>query len=153
VSSYTCLNYHIVFGTKERRPLIVESFREELYKYIAGIIANKEGHLIEIGGVEDHLHLLTTCSPKVAIADFVRDVKANASRWINELPRGGKFAWQVGYGAFTVSLSQAPRVRRYIRNQVEHHRKQSFPDEFRSILRKHGIAFDEQRLFDDEHHG
>jgi putative transposase len=152
-SSYTSLYYHIVFSTKHRKPLLVDSIRTGLYKYIAGIIENKEGRLIEIGGVEDHIHILATCSPKRALADFIRDIKANASRWVNEQPRSMKFAWQNGYGAFTVSVSQVEVVRRYIRNQAEHHRRQSFVDEFRTVLIRHGISFDEQQLFEDEFHG
>ncbi len=152
-SSYTSLNYHIVFSTKHRKPLLVDAIREDVYKYIAGIIQNKEGQLIEIGGIEDHIHILTSCSPKLALADFIRDVKANASKWINEQPRSTKFAWQSGYGAFTVSVSQVEVVRQYIRNQAEHHKKQSFADEFRATLSKHKIAFDEERLFEDEFHG
>lgn len=152
-SSYTCLNYHIVFSTRQRKPLLVDSMREETYKYITGIIHNKAGQVIEIGGVEDHVHILTSCSPRLALADFIRDIKANASRWINEQPGVSKFAWQTGYGAFTVSASQVEVVRHYIRNQAEHHKKQSFADEFRAVLHRHGISFDEARLFEDKFHG
>ena len=153
MSSYTSLYYHIVFGTKLRKPLLVDSLRADVCKYMAGIVTNKDGHLIEIGGIDDHLHLLASCSPKRALAEFIRDVKANSSKWINEQSRFKDFAWQPGYGAFTVSISQLEVVQRYIRNQTEHHRRQSFADEFRALLRKHKIAFDEARLFDDEFHG
>ncbi len=149
-SSYTSLNYHIVFSTKYRKRLLVDSIREDVYKYIAGIIHNKNGQLIEIGGIEDHVHILTSCSPKIALADFIRDIKANASKWINEQHRAAKFAWQTGYAAFTVSASQVDVVRRYIRNQAKHHKNQSFVDEFRGMLIKHKIPFDEERLFEDE---
>ncbi len=152
-SSYTCLNYHIVFSTKHRKPLLIDLLRTDVYKQIGGIIQNKDGQLIEIGGTEDHVHILTSCSPKIALSDFIRDVKANASKWVNEQPRSAKFAWQAGYGAFTVSISQVEIVRQYIRNQAEHHKKQSFADEFRQMLVKHNISFDEARLFEDEFHG
>jgi putative transposase len=153
MSSYVSLSYHIVFSTKYRKPDLSEPLRKELAGYIAGIIRNKEGQLLEIGGMEDHIHILTSCSPKLALADFIRDIKANASRWINEGPGGGKFAWQSGYGAFTVSASQAPVVRAYILNQAEHHRVRSFKEEFRELLVRHGISFDESRLFEEEFYG
>lgn len=152
-SSFTSLTYHIIFSTKHRKPLLVDGIRAETYRYIGGIIHNKGGQLIEIGGIEDHIHILASCSPKVALADFIRDIKANASRWINEPPRGSGFAWQTGYGAFTVSVSQIEAVRRYIRNQAEHHRRMTFAEELQAVLQKHGIAFDEARLYVDEFHG
>ena len=120
--------------------------------YIAGIIANKDGQALEIGGVEDHIHLLTSCSPRIALADFIRDVKANSSKWLREERGRELFQWQTGYSAFTVSGSQVKIVRRYVRNQVEHHRKQSFEEEYRTLLLRHGIKFDERYLFDEEHH-
>ena len=97
--------------------------------------------------------LRTTCSPKVALSDFIRDIKANSSRWINEQPHSVPFAWQIGYGAFTVSMSQIEIVTEYIRNQAQHHHQKSFADELRDLLQKHKIEFDETRLFDDEFHG
>jgi REP element-mobilizing transposase RayT len=151
-STYTSLQYHIVFGTKYRRPTITADIRDELYRYIAGIIANKDGQALEIGGVEDHIHLLTSCSPRIALADFIRDVKANSSKWLREERGRELFQWQTGYSAFTVSGSQVKIVRRYVRNQVEHHRKQSFEEEYRTLLLRHGIKFDERYLFDEEHH-
>lgn len=152
-STFTCLSYHLVFSTKFRNPYLSEAFREETYKYIAGIIANKDGQLIEIGGMLDHVHILTSCSPSIALAEFVRDIKANSSKWLHEEKQLTRFAWQTGYGAFTVSASQVDVVRHYIRNQAEHHRRQSFEDEYRDILRRHGISFDEKYLFEKEHIG
>ena len=99
--SFTSLNYHVIFSTKYRKPVIDESIRERLYEYIGGIIRAKEGTLIEIGGVADHIHILAGCSPQMAVADWVRDIKANSARWMNELPdRSSRFEWQKGYGAF-----------------------------------------------------
>lgn len=152
-STYTNLAYHIVFSTKYRKPTLTAAIRDANYRYITGIIAHKQGQLLEIGGVEDHVHLLTTCSPQFALADLVRDIKANSSKWLHEENRQADFAWQTGYAAFTVSRSQLDTVREYIRGQAEHHKRHSFEDEFRTILLRHGIVFDEKYLFEDEHHG
>ncbi len=152
-SSYTSLNYHIVFSTKYRKPGLTDAIRSETYRYIAGIIANKRGQVLEIGGVADHIHLVTSCPPTIALADFVRDIKANSSKWLREEKSRRDFQWQTGYGAFTVSRSQVDVLRRYVRSQPEHHRKRSFEDEFRMILKRHGISFDEKYLFEAEYHG
>jgi putative transposase len=109
--------------------------------------------LLDIGGVEDHVHILTSCSPRVALADFVRDIKANSSKWLHEDQGQNGFAWQTGYGAFTVGNSQVGAVREYIHAQREHHRQRSFEDEFRAMLVRNGIEFDERYLFEVEHHG
>ena len=152
-STYTSLAYHIVFSTKYRRPMLTDAVRSETYNYIAGIIANKQGQLLEIGGIDDHIHLVTSCSPTVALADFVRDIKANSSKWLHEDKGRRDFQWQAGYGAFTVSRSRIDVLRQYVLNQPAHHRKQSFEDEFRAILQRHGISFDEKYLFEAEYHG
>jgi REP element-mobilizing transposase RayT len=152
-SSYTSLAYHIVFSTKYRKPTLTAAIREETYRYITGIVSNKQGQRLEIGGVEDHVHLLTTCSPRIPLADLVRDIKANSSKWLHEEKQQAGFAWQTGYAAFTVSHSQFDSVREYIRGQAQHHQHRSFEDEFRTILQRHGIAFDEKYLFEDEHDG
>ncbi|MFN0195442.1 MAG: IS200/IS605 family transposase [Planctomycetaceae bacterium] len=154
MGSFTQLTYHVIFSTKYRHPLILDTFREELYKYIGGAIRGLKGHLIEIGGIEDHVHLLANFSPTLAVADVIRDIKANASRWLND--RGeisSKFEWQKGYAAFTVSFSQRGEVRRYIRNQKEHHRIRTFKEEYTEFLKRHDIEFDEQCLFEAEYHG
>jgi|SRR5208282_6870223 len=152
-STYTSLSYHIVFSTKYRKPYLTDTIRPEIYKYIGGIIANKHGHIIEIGGIADHIHILTSCAATIALADFIRDIKANSSKWIHEERRLHDFQWQSGCGAFTVSCSQIEVVRLYICGQAEHHRKQSFEDEYRWFLRKHGIEFEEKYLFESEFHG
>jgi REP element-mobilizing transposase RayT len=152
-SAYTSLTYHIVFSTKYHKPRLTDAIRAETYSYIGGIIANKRGQAIEIGGVADHIHIVTSCSPAVALADFIRDIKANSSKWLREEKDQRDFGWQVGYGAFTVSCSQADTVRRYVRNQAEHHRTRSFEEEFRAMLKRHGISFDEKYLFEAEYHG
>ncbi|MDB5391748.1 MAG: transposase [Planctomycetaceae bacterium] len=152
-STYTSLAYHIVFSTKHRENTLTDSIRQATWNYISGIITNKNGQLLEIGGVEDHVHLLTSCSPRIALADFVRDIKANSSRWLHDEKDVPNFQWQTGYGAFTVSHSQVDVVRKYLQNQAQHHRRQSFEEEYREFLQRHEIAFDEKYLFEDEFHG
>lgn len=154
MGSFTQLTYHVVFGTKYRRRSITDSLRERLYEYTGGTIRAKAGHLIEIGGVEDHIHLLVNLPAAVAVSDSIRDIKANSSRWVNDLPDQSKrFEWQKGYGAFTVSYSQIDVVRRYIQNQREHHRRKTFQEEYVELLKRHGIAFELEYLFEGEHVG
>ena len=152
-NSYTRLLYHIVFSTKYRKPFFPAEQQEAIWRYIAGIIVNKNGNAIEIGGTEDHIHILTSCSPTIALSDFIRDVKSNSSRWMHDERRNSLFEWQTGYAAFTVSHSQHEVVTSYIRTQAEHHRKWSFQAEYRLLLQRHEIAFDEKYLFDIEFHG
>jgi putative transposase len=130
MGSFTHLTYHVVFATKYRNPSIINSLQERLYQYISGTLRARKGLLIEIGGVADHVHILAHLSPTLAVADVVRDVKANSSKWINDLSdTRSPFEWQKGYGAFTVSYSQINSVQSYIRNQEEHHKTKSFQDE------------------------
>jgi REP element-mobilizing transposase RayT len=143
------LLYHLVFSTKERRPLITPDLRVELYPYIGGIIRNKRGILLEIGGMPDHVHLVARLRPDIAIAEMLCFIKANSSKWANERPDLiTEFAWQKGYGAFTVSQSQLPAVRHYVQTQEDHHRKQTFQQEFIALLKKHGIEYDERYLWE-----
>jgi REP element-mobilizing transposase RayT len=155
MGSYTRLTYHIVFATKFRRPTLAANLQERVYEYIGGTIRARKGHLIEIGGVQDHVHLLAHLSPVLPVADVVRDVKANSSKWIKEQVERSPltFEWQKGYGGFTVSFSRIATVRQYIQNQVEHHRSRTFQEEYVALLRRHGIAFRMEHLFEDEHHG
>ncbi len=154
MGAYTQLIYHVVFGTKFRRPIIRSEIQERLYEYIGGIIRAKQGHLIEIGGVADHIHVLTGMPPTITVSDFVRDLKANSARWLNELNViDQRFEWQKGYGAFTVSYSQVEQVRQYIQNQQEHHRVTTFAQEYVLMLERHGIEFERRYLFEGEHHG
>ena len=147
--TYTNLLYHIVFSTKQRIPLITDSIREELYRYIGGIIRGEGGILLEIGGTADHVHLLAKLKPAAAVSDILRLVKANSSKWANERKRRlRKFGWQDGFGAFTVSESQVVGVREYIRTQETHHRGLSYHDEFRAMLERHGVEYDERYLWD-----
>ncbi len=149
-SSFSNLTFHLVFSTKYRRPVLMEKYREVLYPYISGIIEHHDGRLMAIGGMEDHVHILVKCSPTIAIADLVRDIKANSSKWMHEEQGMRGFAWQVGYAAFSVSQSQIEAVQTYIETQAEHHRVWSFEDEFRQILLKHNITYDPRYLFEEE---
>jgi REP element-mobilizing transposase RayT len=154
MGAYTKLTYHVIFGTKYRKPLIAEQYCERLYEYMGGTIRGLNGHLIAVGGVEDHVHLLANLSPTVALADAIRDVKANPSRWVNESAEvPTRFEWQKGYAAFTVSYSQVGSVRHYIEHQREHHRARTFEAEYVVFLQRHDIAFDHRYLFEAEHYG
>jgi putative transposase len=145
--AYCNLLYHLLFSTKGRRPLISSAMKMRLHDYIGGIVRGEDGDLLEINSVADHVHLAVRLHPTRAIADVLRLIKSNSSRWANEkFRRGPSFAWQEGYAAFTVSQSQVPRLLDYIRGQEEHHRKQDFRRELVSLLRRNGIAFEERYL-------
>lgn len=144
--SHTNLLYHIVFATKERAPLITSVLRPELHKYLGGIVRNLGGTALEINGMAEHVHALAVLPPTVSVSDFMSKLKANSSSWAKAQTRG-RFAWQRRYGAFTVSESQVERVRNYIRNQEEHHRKTTFEDEYKALLRAHRIDIDEEHLW------
>lgn len=150
MAAHQQLLYHIVFSTKERRPLLRnDSFREDVWAYMAGVVRNLDGFAIRIGGYHDHAHLLVRIRAKVAVSDFVGKLKGNTSKHINEsLDAGMKFHWQDGYGAFTVSPSQQDAVVAYIDRQVEHHRKQSFQEEFLHILKRHEVNYDPKYIWE-----
>ncbi len=151
-STFTNLLFHIVYSTKYRRRRIQTDSQERLYEYIGGILREQHGKLIEIGGMPDHIHILARLSPKLAISDVLRVTKSNSSKWFNETFRCTiPFAWQVGFAAFSVSASNIDGVRQYIRNQEAHHQDRTFEDEYRTLLIKHGIEFDERYLFEEEH--
>ena len=134
--------YHIVCGTKDRKPLIDPDWESRLFGYLGRIINNANGKLIEINGIEDHVHLLARLGPAIAFADFMRELKADSSGFIRR-EFEPKFRWQRRYGAFTVSESAVQPVRRYIRNQKIHHQGQSFDDEYKMLLKLNNIDFDE----------
>lgn len=137
-----------------RRNTIHVEIQDRLYEYMGGIIRNLNGALLHVGGIEDHVHCLVNLPANRTVSDCVRDIKANSSKWINELPETNvKFHWQKGYGAFTVSYSQIEIVRRYIINQREHHRVRSFREEFIELLERHGIEYETKYLFETEHVG
>lgn len=153
MGSFTRLTYHIVFATKYRKPTIKGEIQERLYEYLGGTLRGKKGHLIEIGGVEDHVHLLAGLSPVLAVSDVIRDLKANSSKWIGENRLVDGFEWQKGYGAFTVSYDRVEAIRKYIRNQKEHHKTRTLQEEYIGFLQRHGIEFQLNYLFEDEHNG
>ncbi|HEY7402729.1 MAG TPA: IS200/IS605 family transposase [Candidatus Angelobacter sp.] len=139
-------NYqHIVFSTKDRRRLISKSMQPKLWSYIAGIGRNHGFLVLANGGMEDHVHLLIQLPPVLSVAEAVSLVKTNSSRWMND--HGMSFAWQEGYGDFSVSKSNLGAVERYIANQEQHHRKMTFEEEFLGLLKKHGIEFDPKYVF------
>lgn len=154
MTTYSKLTYHVVFSTKHRVKSIRQQIREPLYRYIGGVIRNRAGHLIEIGGIEDHLHLLVNFSPTSSVSSMVRDIKARSARWANGLPETEKrLEWQRGYGVFTVSHSNIESVRAYILNQSEHHRTRTVEEELIELLKRHHIEFDTRYLFEAEHQG
>lgn len=148
-STLTNLLVHVVFSTKGNEAIIGDAWRERLYPYIGGILRGQEAEALAIGGTADHLHLAIKLKSDQTLADLVRLVKANSSRWVNENRLcHGRFAWQNGYGGFSVSASQIEKVRRYIENQVEHHRTQTFEEELVGLLIKHGVTYNPEYLWD-----
>ena len=142
--SHTRFLYHIVFGTKDRFPLIGESWENELYAYLTGIVKSHNGDAIAINGMPDHVHLLVRLEP-CDFPAFMRELKASSSKGAKR--HQPKFAWQRRYGAFTVSESAVDAVRSYIRNQKVHHRKRTFEDEYMELLRRHYVEFDEKYVW------
>ncbi|MEJ7624252.1 MAG: IS200/IS605 family transposase [Pyrinomonadaceae bacterium] len=146
--SYTNLIYHIVFSTKDRRPMITADREERLYEYIGGAIRGLGGIALKINGVEDHVHVLAKLRPDKAVSDILRDLKANSSGWMHDVfPDAKDFSWQNGYGAFTVSESQIDKVATYIAKQKQHHQKESFEHEFIGLLQKNSIEFEMKYLW------
>jgi REP element-mobilizing transposase RayT len=141
---------HIVFSTKRRRRLITPDAEPLLYRYIGGIVRSLDSRCLAINGVEDHLHLLISLSKTVALSEFMRQVKGSSAKWLKQQDERvfRDFGWQDGYGSFSVSRSRVPLVLEYIARQKEHHRSVSFEDEYRALVVKAQIAFDERFLFD-----
>ena len=149
-NTYSQLYFHIVFAVKGRANLIKTHWKDELYKYISGIITNKDQKLMIINGMPNHLHLLISTKPNCNLSDLIRDIKTNASKWINKKRFvNGKFQWQNGFGAFTVSQSQLQKITNYIKNQEEHHKIKSFREEYIDFLKAYNIDFNTQYIFED----
>ena len=147
--SYTQLLYHLVFSTKERQPWLDGDIGPRVHAYLGGAIRDEGGVALLVNGMPDHVHILARLRQDKAVSAVLRDIKANSSGWIHRtLPELRSFAWQGGYGAFTVSQSQAERVRRYIEGQEEHHRKYTFKEELVALLKAHGIEYDERYLWE-----
>jgi REP element-mobilizing transposase RayT len=139
---------HVVFSTKERHPFLVAEVRPVLHAYMAAVLKGIDSPALIINSVSDHLHLLCRMSKNVRVCDLVEEIKTSTSKWLKTQDRSlTKFAWQNGYGAFSVSPSQVESVRRYIERQETHHRRVSFQDEFRRLLAKHGVEFDERYVW------
>jgi REP element-mobilizing transposase RayT len=147
MSSFKQIYYQIVFGTKYRKPTIAEEHCEELYKYIWGVIENKNCKLYRINGVEDHIHIFCDLHPTVALADLIKDIKVASNLWMKE---SGKFpdftSWQDGYGAFTYNIRERDKIIDYVKKQKEHHKKETYYDEFKRLLIENGIEFDEKYM-------
>lgn len=141
---------HLVFSTKERSPYLADAdLCDRTHRYLAGICKNLDSPALCVGGVEDHVHLLCRLGKTIDIAEFVRDLKRDSSKWIKtQQPQLADFHWQHGYGGFSVSPSHVDALSAYIANQREHHRTETFQDEFRCLCRKYGLEIDEQFVWD-----
>jgi len=141
---------HAVFSTKDRRPFLRDkNLREELYRYIGGILNRLDCQPVIVGGVEDHVHLLGALARTLAAAEMGKEVKRGSSLWLKTKAQDlHDFAWQSGYGIFSIGFSQVRTVRDYIAGQEEHHRKVTFQDEFRELLRRYELEFDERYVWD-----
>jgi putative transposase len=147
-NTYSQLYIQIVFAVKGRKSFIKEPFREELQKYMSGIIAEKKQKLYAIYCMPDHTHIFVSMKPDMAISDLVRDIKANSSSFLKEKEFVNEFAWQTGFGAFSYSKSQALTVVDYVLNQPQHHKKKTFKEEYIEFLQKFEIEYDEKYLFE-----
>ena len=145
MSSYRQILYHLIFRTKNSQDTLVPEHSRELYAYLMGVIKNKNCFLYRINGIENHIHILSDLHPSIALADFMCDIKASSSLWLKQ---SGKFpnfeGWADGYAALTYSWRDKAMIVNYIKNQQEHHKKESFKDELRRLLKEHGIEIDEK---------
>lgn len=147
MSTYTQLLYQLIFSTKERNPSLIKSNRKQLYKYLWGILKNKECHLYRINGVEDHLHIITHIHPTIAVSSLIKDLKISSNKFIKKEGLFPDFiGWQDGYGAFSYSIKAKDRLVEYVKNQEEHHKTVSFREEYMAFLKEHEIEFDEKYL-------
>lgn len=148
-STYSQIYIQYVFAVKGRQNLLHKAWREEVFKYISGIIKAKDQKPIIVNGVADHVHVFVGLKPSMCISDLVRDIKNNSSKFINEQGWiNGKFSWQEGYGAFSYAHSQIDNVYHYILNQEEHHRKKTFKEEYLEFLQKFEVEYDDKYIFD-----
>jgi len=147
MGTYTQIIYQIVIGTRYREKVLTKNNREELFKFINGILQNKKCVLYQVNGVEDHIHIVTHIHPTVALASLVKDIKLACSHYIKENNLFPHFkGWQDGYGAFTYSLKEKDRLIAYVQNQEEHHKRKSFMKEYKNLLETHSIQFEEKYL-------
>ena len=147
--SFVSSLYHCVFSTQGRRPFITPEIEERLWRYMGGIARKNKFKALEIGGVEDHVHLLLSLPSTLAIAKAIQLVKGGSSKWVHDTFRSQQpFAWQEGYGAFSIGIAQVDATIAYIKSQEEHHRKQTYQQEFVGFLKKHGIEYDPRYIWD-----
>jgi REP element-mobilizing transposase RayT len=146
--SYTQLLYHIVFSAKNRRPLITSEVAPHLHAYLGGAINDEGGQVLLINGMGDHIHIFARLRQDRAVSEVVRAIKANSSGWMHRRYPELNFAWQEGYGAFSVSQSQSDNVKKYIQNQEKHHRKMTFEVEFIALLEAHRVEYKKRYVFD-----
>ena len=146
-STHLSLHFHIVFSTKDRHPFIADEWRNRLHAYLGGLVRAADGIPEATGGTADHVHLLAGLRATHSLAPFVQDIKQTSSRWIHETIGVKNFAWQPGYGAFTVSVSNGDAVKEYIANQAAHHRTKTFQEEYVTFLQKHRVEYDEKYLW------
>ena len=147
MSTYTQFLYQFVFATKNREKTLVEEQRTQLYKYIWGVLNNKKCHLYRIGGVSDHIHIVTHVQPTLCPATLIKDIKLSSSEFIKTNQLFPKFGgWQDGYGAFTYTFTEKDRLIEYVKNQEEHHKNKTFRQELIELLIEHGIEYDEKYL-------
>ena len=147
MSTYTQILYQIVFSTKYREKTLIKESRVELFKDIWGILKNKNCHLYQIGGVEDHLHIITSIHPSIALATLVKDIKLGSTSFIKEKKILERFnGWQDGYAAFTYSIDAKSNLIEYVKNQEAHHYKKTFKEELMELLHEHGVAYDKKYL-------
>ncbi|RRQ47149.1 IS200/IS605 family transposase [Chryseobacterium sp. SC28] len=140
---------HLVFSTKHRKPLITDLIKEELFSYLGGICKNLECNPIQVGGYQDHIHILCLLSKKIALMKLIEEVKSHSSKWIKTKGVAFEnFYWQNGYGAFSVNPTELEIVKKYIVNQEEHHRKKTFQEEFLAFLKKYNVEYDEKYIWD-----
>jgi REP element-mobilizing transposase RayT len=141
---------HIVYSTKHRTPFLREpALRAEVHRYLGGTCRNLDWPSLRVGGVEDHVHICCRLSRTLTVADLVRELKRDSSKWLKTKGEGlTDFHWQDGYGAFSISPGHVEAVVAYIANQEEHHRRASFQDEFRRLLKKYGVEYDERYVWD-----
>jgi putative transposase len=147
-NTFSQIYIHTVFAVSNRQSLIKSEFKEELYKYITGIVKNQRQKLISINGMPDHVHILIGLKPAMALADLVQEIKTDSTNFVNRKRLvHGRFSWQEGYGAFSYGHSQLDTIIRYIQNQETHHQQRPFKDEYLSLLRKFDIGFEDKFVF------
>lgn len=147
-NTYTQIHIQVVFSVQDRFCLISDKWKDELYRYITGIVRNNNHKLLAINGMPDHLHILIGLRPSQSLSELMKDIKGDSSKWVNENRYvKGRFSWQEGYGAFSYCRNEVKRVIQYINNQMIHHRGKDFLEEYKDLLNEFGIEYDERYIF------